>query len=125
MTDRELLEMAAKAVGINARWFNVKQWNTKETPAGKCRFLTGEKNVFGTHHSKPWNPLESDADAFRLMVGLGMRVYVYNGLGDDYSVAASGEPGSHVTIRENHDNDPKSATRRAIVLAAAEIGRWK
>ncbi|HBP1274455.1 TPA: hypothetical protein L5S54_003616 [Pseudomonas aeruginosa] len=27
MNDRELLELAARAAGIKARWFRVKQWD--------------------------------------------------------------------------------------------------
>jgi hypothetical protein len=45
-TDREMLELAAKAVGIPVIWMQT----------------TGR-----------WNPLEDDGDAFRLMVALGIR----------------------------------------------------
>jgi hypothetical protein len=72
-----------------------------------------------------WNPLTDDADAFRLAVDLGI----------DILVTATGiESGMTVTfpaldnssrIEEGHREHPYAATRRAIVRAAAEIGRSK
>ena len=63
------------------------------------------------HKISVWNPLTDDGDALRLAVKLELdaawyekQVYV------DYIV-------------EQYDNDPYAATRRAIVRAAAEIGR--
>ena len=50
-----------------------------------------------------WNPLTSDADALRLAVKLGLTIVV----------ESDSEKGK----------DPYAATRRAIVRAAAEIGR--
>ncbi len=49
MTDRELLELAAKAAGIKLGEF----W----TP------------YLGSHHDHFWNPLADDGDALRLAVG--------------------------------------------------------
>jgi len=60
-----------------------------------------------------WNPLTDDGDALRLAVKLKMAVSVCT----DYTVMLSCE------TRENHGTDPYAATRRAIVRAAAEIGR--
>ena len=47
MTDKELIELAAKAAGIDIRW---KEWVT----------------------DKEWNPLTDDGDALRLAVKLGL-----------------------------------------------------
>lgn len=49
-----------------------------------------------------WNPLEDDRDAFRLAVRLGVSINPPTG---------------------EHDNSKYYYTRRAIVLAAAEIGK--
>ena len=77
-TDRELLELAAKAAGIR----------------------TTEGNDY-------WNPLEDDGDAFRLAVKLGLKI-----------------KGIEILIIEDDlECDRLTATRRAIVLAAAGIGR--
>lgn len=53
-TDRELLELAAKASG---EW--PESWHNSEA------YFTGVLSR--------WNPLEDDGDAFRLMVALGIR----------------------------------------------------
>ena len=53
-----------------------------------------------------WNPLEDDGDALRLAVKLGI----------DISKA-------QLDYYDKHSTDPYGATRRAIVRAAAEIGK--
>ncbi|WP_143484569.1 hypothetical protein [Pseudomonas aeruginosa] len=68
MNDRELLELAARAAGVKARWFRVNQWRQ----VGGHKMQTGQEDVFGTHHSKPWNPLTNDGDALRLAVLLNL-----------------------------------------------------
>jgi len=96
MTDRELLELAAKAVGI---------------------YLTIE--YLGHEKYKPdWNPLLDDGDALRLAVKLRLEVCVWD---TDTTVLTPNDNIS--TISEPTEGDPYAATRRAIVRAAAEIGR--
>ena len=92
MTDRELLEFAAKAAGY------------------KKRFV----------HYLGWNPLTDDGDALRLAVKLGLGVSVPLGYKRTDVVAFSD---SRINAIESHGSDPLAATRRAIVRAAAEIGR--
>lgn len=99
MTDQELLTYTAKAVGI-------KFDEDSRTFEGDCRF--------------DWNPLTRDADAFRLMVKLSIRVRPYCGDGDDYTTVTID---NHGRITEEHNGDALAATRRAIVRAAAEIGK--
>jgi len=95
MTDRELLELAAKALGLTYTGEAVPE---PEIAAGllKCG----------------WNPLVNDGDALRLAVGLRMRV------APGQVDWIDGEWGGAF-----EDNDDYAATRRAIVRAAAEIGR--
>ena len=111
MNDKELLELAAKAAGID--WF--------DEPAAK--------NGCGLHmKSGPfWNPLTDDGDALRLAVKLqiDMEFYVENG-------STSAVLVEYCDYRCNIGRDevePKGdiylATRRAIVHAAAEIGKEK
>lgn len=86
MTDQELLELAAKAAGIEWDEFTLD-----------C-----------------WNPLISDGDALRLAVKLEMLLDL---CGDE--TAAYCQEWS----REKKENDTYAATRRAIVRAAAEVGK--
>lgn len=104
MTDRELLELAAKAAGYHVE--------------------PRDDNALAIERDGrwwPWNPHTDGGDAFRLAVDLGLVVEI----GD----AARG----FVAVRTNTDNwqefreawgaDPYAATRRAIVRAAAEVQR--
>lgn len=98
--DRELLEQAAKAAGI--------EWaSTGEGFAdGYWKFSDGKTQAW-------WNPLTDDGDALRLAVKLGLWIHI-----GKYHVAVEG-----TRIEENCGDDPYAATRRAIVRAAAEIGK--
>lgn len=117
MTDRELLEMAAKAAGLNVR-FN---------PSFCGGMGAWERDVRPVEPPLsewlPWNPLTDDGDAFRLSVRLKLSVL--------HDESLDGVP--VVMVDENPYDDnldeyvcaPCSlgATRRAIVRAAAEIGK--
>jgi hypothetical protein len=116
MTDRELLELAAKACGLYREWkepdYEV-QWN------GNGLWCSGMgKGLL-------WNPLDDDGDALRLAVKLGMEVYIDTHpdgceCTEAYSVTYGISNGRSIV---NHNGDVYSATRRAIVRCAAEIGR--
>lgn len=105
MTDRELLELAAKAAGIRV---NIQ----KPDMHG---FFTAR-----THAGAFWNPLTDDGDALRLAVTLNMNVYVGEAYPWRRSTADYG-PGS--ICDQDECADPFAATRLAITRAAAEIGR--
>ena len=110
MTDRELLELAAKAAGIELD-FEHDLWN---------RPMLVASGVV----SAVWNPLTDDGDALRLAVKLRMVVDTdYNGGANAGNAAVDfGEP--EYGYQEGQGNpDPYAATRRAIVRAAAEIGK--
>jgi hypothetical protein len=110
MTDRELLELAAKAAGMNA---GEATWHPR---AG----FVWVKRVDGTRVENRWNPLTDDGDALRLAVKLrlGISLPVHQTIRADVIAFTN----SAVNAREE-GNDPYAATRRAIVRAAAEIGR--
>jgi hypothetical protein len=115
MTDRELLELAAKAAGL--RW---QDW----TPT----IFLGEDDLRDWPHE--WNPLTDDGDALRLMVRLRLHARQFPIVDDGFDV-----PLGMVEVWRVDDDDPLHveflgsgddrlvATRRAIVRAAAEIGR--
>ncbi|MGU1427483.1 hypothetical protein ACSEVS_27735 [Pseudomonas aeruginosa] len=118
MNDRELLELAARAAGIKARWFKVNQWRRLDG----CRLHIGQKNVFGTHHRKPWSPLTDDGDALRLAVKLRFEVQCYPGMAS--VIYDDGSPdGAYLQQNPEKGQSDEQATRRAIVRAAAEIGK--
>ena len=103
LTDRELLELAAKAAGYNIV--------DKSHPISVYIYSDGCKGgVF-------WNPLKDDGDAFRLAVKCRMNVNIYY---NDTRVTAD-----DVFLCEMHEVDLCAATRRAIVRVAAEIARSK
>jgi hypothetical protein len=110
MTDRELLELAAKAAGIPIHVWGAKG---KESVAD----MTDPSN------HKLWNPLTDDGDALRLAVRLNMEVcsHANADIGGISWADASGHASAYIELP--HDSDPMAATRRAIVRAAAEIGR--
>lgn len=112
MNDRELLELAARAAGIKARWFKVNQWRQ----VGGNRMQTGRDDVFGTHHRKPWNPLTDDGDALRLAVTLDLLVDICR----DHTCVCSETVDPILQVQGKEKGE---ATRRAIVRAAAEIGK--
>jgi hypothetical protein len=93
-TDRELLQFAAKAAG---------EWPSPEP---------------FEHVLSRWNPLTDDGDALRLAVKLNITVR----RSDEYDASYAVAPYDPTLISET-DADPYAATRRAIVRAAAEIGR--
>jgi len=101
MTDRELLELAAKAAGIE-----IIQWSGRDV---------GQESAAIMPHGIEWNPLTDDGDALRLAVGLGIRFEKT----DTFAVAW----GAEKQFTEPLTNDPYAATRRAITRAAAEIGK--
>ena len=109
MTDRELLELAAKAAGIKI---------IRITDTGMPLIIG--KNEDGKYWDS-WNPLTDDGDALRLAVKL--ELVIVNDFETGFSVV---KPWNHtVYVSESHSNnsDPYAATRRAIVRAAAEIGK--
>lgn len=103
--DRELLELAAKAVAIELKWSSV------EGLSPRCA------DTFDT-----WNPLTDDGDALRLAVKLKKFPHLLHD-GDGVITGYEAKRNSFSPIIEQFGDDPDAATRRAIVRAAAEIGR--
>ena len=105
MTDREMLELAAKAAGIE--------------------HLSGEYYVSGPElwdieRKRWWRPLTNDGDALRLAAKLSMRIdtCVNTGCAARYGIDCE----NVIYVGISSDNDLLKATRRAIVRAAAQIG---
>lgn len=101
MSDRELLEAAAKAAGIEYR------------PESGYR-VTG-LGATGMRHLERWNPLTDDGDNRRLQIKLNLGL-VPQEEGDWVCITYDSE-GDEVVLAV--DADPN----RAVTRAAAEIGR--
>jgi hypothetical protein len=90
--------------------------------AGVVTLVLGPKHGGFTRH---WDPLNDDGDAFRLAVKLHLIVGAYGSYTSVFQTSAP-VPSEEVVCWHGIDNlDPYAATRRAIVIAAAEIGRGK
>lgn len=106
MTDRELIELAAKAAGIDGKW-------------GKERYIERHEGFIPTGWLRAWNPLTDDRDALRLAVKLANTNDSFHSIVWNWT---------HRAVRvfadasEGYGEDEYSATRRAIVRAAAKIG---
>ena len=109
-TDRELLELAAKAAGIQIDYSRFNGGGTKNNG-----FDLAGNAVLDWHNYKTWNPLTDDGDALRLAVKLKMSVTVFD---DAVGIGLRKVDYCEYDITP----DPCAATRRAIVRAAAEIG---
>ena len=130
MTNRELLELAARAVGGD---FISQTEYDEETSGYKTRTWIREQGRL-----IEWNPLTDDGDALRLAVKLKFNFAYKPQDTDNHHPIPSGvtvwlrHPASyglsHTTklpafvFEQHHDEDHCAATRRAIVRAAAAIG---
>ena len=102
--DRELLELAAKAAGY-----------TNEVI----------QTVLESGH---WNPLTDDGDALRLFCALPWMCIETSDLAASVRERGNPDEPSRVYLMwtewlDKHNGDLAAATRRAIVRAAAEIGK--
>ena len=108
MTDRELLELAAKAAGIDA-----------------AVLAPDNDGSAGT-----WNPLTDDGDALRLAVRKRFHVNIFSA-NDSEGIETPGfvevwhDGDDPLWVEYVEAGDYEAATRRAIVRAAAEIGARK
>ena len=105
MTDKELIELAAKAIGVcdHGEWFDSDD---------------GQYFVVG---SKLFDPLNDDGDALRLAVSLGLIVDIDTE--EHYTEIEFTSNYEDKSASEGHGFDATEATRRAITRAAAQIGK--
>ena len=104
MTDRELLELAAKAAGIPSGWLDA---------AYDC--WEGDPILIRS----AWNPLTNDGDALRLAVKLRLAIEWWK-----HGVSTEAPQNNRWNgIILPFADDHYAATRLAIVRAAAEIGK--
>lgn len=110
MIDKELLELAAKAAGVD---------------------LSGGIDEHGEYEEN-WSPLTDDGDALRLAVKLHFWIKDFAPF-DMYGIPGGAVGMIEIWLAQENDpiyvewyktgDDRYAATRRAIVRAAAEIGK--
>lgn len=110
MNDRELLELAAKAAGLDGYKYDGRM---KGDPL--CKEVRDESGRFLRYAI--WNPLTDDGAALRLAVELRIGLHWCKS-GRVFALADD-----QIETCESYREDGEAATRRAIVRAAAEIGR--
>ncbi len=111
MDDRELLELAAKAAGTPGEW-------------GEIIDIGGDKvdltDVFFVSDF-PWDPLEDDGAALRLLRQLELDISHDN---ERHAVSVTNQDDVSIEVGMSDEaGDIYAPLRRAIVRAAAEIGR--
>lgn len=111
-TDRELLELVAKAQG----WIDYPEDSAER---GAYWHTDPARAPFGPRITKSaWNPFTNDGDALRLAVDLELDIMRFPSFGEVHATTQKGDIGA---IEQTGDNG-YAATRRAIVRAAAAIG---
>lgn len=119
-TDRELLELAAKAMGLALSWHDWGDFGMQPMAAKIGEVCAGPTT---------WNPLVDDGDALRLAVKLDLSVCLtLAGLNFPWGTAMVGfspwsNPTPIATCRFDGPEGKMAAIRRAIVLGAAELGK--
>ena len=119
-SDRELLAWAAKAAGYTTN----HPWNAERltlNPPVDALVVQDENGVVHT----AWNPLDDSGAAMNLAVDLDLAIVpypIYNKQKHSVLVQKKNLDEPRFEKMELHGDDPRAATRRAIVRAAASIG---
>lgn len=117
MTDRELLELAAKAAGLTI----LRKLQEERDGQG-----FGDVGLYIKAVSTGWNPLTDDGHALQLATKLRIDIewQEYGGV-EAYRRIGVECNGPHFCAYEQSQRgeDPCAAIRRSIVRAAAEIGK--
>ena len=118
-TDRELLELAAKAVGYTTS----HPWNAERLTFNPPVDALVVQDANGLVHTA-WNPLDDSGAAMNLACDLGLRVFPIARTATGAACSAVGDvTGARLSEVTDASFDTRAATRRAIVRAAAEIGK--
>lgn len=128
MTDRELLELAAKAAGMNVLerpWNDDDGWFFCEQHGNPAMHFRKFDNPH--HCSNSWKPLTDDGDALRLACKVGLRINTAYKTGKDerpgVGIWIPGDQEHYPPFWEANSIDHCAAVRGTIVRAAAEIGK--
>lgn len=126
MTDLEILELAAKAAGID--------YDPQITDKQYRKWGLWLRHDPTDGEPKNWNPLNDDGDALRLAINLGISLetdapicIAFDELGGEYKTGVDAwrvfPDATTISASEIYESDQYAAARRAIVRVAAEMGR--
>ncbi|MGF6394265.1 hypothetical protein [Pseudomonas plecoglossicida] len=110
LTDRELLELAAKAVGINGTWCQFPGMVERHGLDGA---------IYDEVECEYWNPLQDDGDALRLAADLCLNIEWFPG----QKFVQACRFGIGEIIGWVDESGRSGSLRRAITVAAAKIGK--
>jgi hypothetical protein len=115
VTDKEMLELAAKAAGMNTPRYVIDGRQLG------CAINEGVSVESGPTSQRLWNPLTDDGDNARLeaMLGLNM-IWGSRSVRVGHKIIKDGPTSERY---QDHGGDRQKARRWASVRAAAEIGR--
>ena len=119
-SDRELLELAAKAAGYTTN----HPWNAERLKFNPPVDALVVQDANGLVHTA-WDPLDDSGAAMNLAVDLDLAIVpypIYNKQKHSVLVQKKNLDEPRFEKMELHGDDPRAATRRAIVRAAASIG---
>lgn len=118
MNDRELLELAALAAGMSI------QRSRLDDPLHRDFLMNGEGVRNPGQCSFPWNPLDDDGDALRLAHRLGLAVDM-SACAINFAIPDQDDSEMEIEVALEYEpfDGEIAHTRRAIVRAAAEIGK--
>jgi hypothetical protein len=111
--DRELLEAAAEAAGLRITWGEKCMVGPDEVDCTNLPYVVSDDREESPAY---WNPLEDDGDALRLANKLWLQLRHVHG------AAHAGIPDAF-WMTEIYGDNADTATRRAIVRAAARIAQ--
>ena len=130
-SDKELLELAAKASGIELKWDDDDSWCYIPEGNPDKRRRAGDE-----YAGVIWNPLTDDGDALRLAtklssLGNGFHIDIYKHLVKArFDPTNSSEPSIEGWCRTKHAaegakdvHEIDAAVRLAIVRCAAQVGK--
>lgn len=120
MTTRELLEAAARAVGMRVL-ADGEKWPFENVGWFFSQVGGNPPALYNRADGACWSPLTDDGDALRLAVRLGLEIY--HSIDDVRWAVFVGYPKGQriVYATEEYGDDPNAAARRAITRAAAAI----
>ena len=119
-TDKELLELAAKAYGLEG--YEYVEATEFTYASMQRRNYGGAEDGFFELQADVWSPLTDDGDVLRLAVKMRLKIDIRAAVITVEPYIFNQDAETTFEFFEDNEQERLIATRRAIVRAAAEIG---